>query len=99
MPVDNSGIIFPTTGANTTWTAEAIQRLTAKVNTADPRTNIVYDTPETRFIPVQHLDLSTYSEAELILLRDRIQDLIGPRPPKFKTEAEAEAWLEKNSAH
>jgi hypothetical protein len=50
----------------------------------------------TPFISLDALQIQRYPEGELRALRDRIDKHLGPKPPKFTSVEEADAWMEEH---
>lgn len=95
MPDDSYGNIISTTHSNSSniqWNRG--------VSTTD---HIMVDTPfaaRTARITLRDIDLTQYTERELRDFRELLGAYIDlkfpPKPPKFKSVEEADAWMEKH---
>lgn len=52
--------------------------------------------PQTPPVSLRDIDLTRYTQEDLMDLQDRLNLLIlGPKPPTFTSTAEADAWMDK----
>jgi hypothetical protein len=91
MPSDPYGNI--TTSTDTNWASNIVS------NTSNLE-HIAWNGPIQSRINLHDLDLTAFSEAELRNFRDyldaHLTDKYPPKPPKFNSVAEADAWMEKH---
>ena len=90
MPSDPYGNITTSATIDPNW---------ANITNTSNASNIVFD-KQPRRIRLEEVDLTEYTEDELKgfagLLEVYINEKYPPKPPKFKTIAESDAWMEKH---
>lgn len=85
-----TGIVTTTTTADTNWASN--------IGNHASLTNVQWN--EAPRPTLESVDLTTYTEKELrgfaALLEVYLNEKYPPKPPKFKTIEEADAWMEKH---
>jgi hypothetical protein len=92
MPTDPYGNV--TTSTNPNWASNIV----SNTNNLE---HISWNGPiEVERLRLENLDLTAYTEAELRNFRDyldaHLTDKYPPKPPKFASIEEADAWMEKH---